>query len=105
MRTTHRISTGQFEYVEIEHGTAQSPGQTRIDHDEWVAAFKPQTGILDKEFNAFVDAMLLNEPNHTDVWEKLSDKQKDTAQTIKRALKRLEAREGKPLRDRNTENQ
>ncbi len=103
MKITHRISTGQFEYVEIEHEARESTAdfvgkEIKEDHDALKAAFAPKptnAGVPDREYNSFIDNMLLGGDNHISTWENLSDKQRDSAQVIKRALKRISAKENK----------
>lgn len=96
MKITYRISTAMYEYVEIEEEPqlGKTADQVRETYDGFVRAFapKPINQLPDKEYNIFIDAMLLNEANHIDTWEKLSNKQKEIAQILKRALKRIEAR-------------
>ncbi len=104
----------QYGFAEIELDTAKmifeegrTPSVEKITQEVYenlAAAFKPQAGLGDKDFNAFIDYMLLGTPNHIEMYEKLSDQQRDIVQCLKRALKRLESREDpKPLRDRNIE--
>lgn len=90
------MAVGEYEFVEIESEvTGQSIEELRKTRDAIKDEFRPKpinAGVPDKEYNSFIDNMLLGGDNHIDVWEKLSDKQRDSAQVIKRALKRLEAK-------------
>ncbi len=95
------LSIGEYEFVEVEaegeleKDEAHMAAAAKETYDTIKAAFKPRpiNELEPKAFNAFIDAQLLGEPNHLDQWEKMSPKQVDIAQTIKRALARLEARD------------
>ncbi len=83
----------QYGFVAVEFERSEQPESDIAGlYREVAAAFKTQAGVAPKEYNAFIDAMLLGESNHISVWEKLSDDQRDAAQVLKRALKRLEAK-------------
>lgn len=98
MKITLHVPVEQFGFVAIERDFVSGEAVVEVSaslYKEIAEAFKPKpinSGIPEKEYNQFIDAMLLGEPNHIDVWEKLSAKQKDAAQVIKRGLKRLEAK-------------
>lgn len=85
-----------YSYVEPVIGLPDDiePEKLREIYDVLVAAFKnqPGNGIADKEYNAFIDRMLLGEANHVEEYQAMSDVQKASVQVIKRALKRIEAR-------------
>lgn len=48
-----------------------------------------EAGVPSKDFNAFVDNMLLGEDNHVEQLEPMSEKQKFVVNEIKKALKRI----------------
>lgn len=107
MRVTHRISTGQFEYVEV---TQEIPETTTPEiivevQEGLVEAFKPKpiNSLPEKEWKRFIERILQGEPNHIDELEKCSPTQKTVINEIKRGLDRLAAREGRELRDRFNE--
>ncbi len=98
MKITHRISTGQFEYVEIEQDfkdtayvESEMPSVIKSAHDDYVNAFKPKpiNSLSDKEFDTFIQQQLEGEGNHIEDYEKCSPDQKKIVQLIKRALKRI----------------
>ncbi len=94
MKITHRISTGQFEYVEVEHEALEEmPDENiRTIHDGLKAAFapKPTNQLSDKEFDQFIQRMMEGDDNHIDQMEQMSEKQKWAMQICKRALARIE---------------
>ncbi len=91
MKVTLHVPVEQYGFVAADVET-DDPNEIRAAYQRIADAFKTGAGVAQKEYNAFIDAMLLGEPNHIDIWEKLSDDQRDAAQVIKRALKRLEAK-------------
>lgn len=97
MKITYRIPTEMYAYVELqyEYNDTVSAETVAENYSELSKAFKPKpiNSLSDKEFNQFIDNMLLGEDNHIESYEKLSPSQKDTVQTIKRALKRLKSKE------------
>lgn len=107
MKVTHRISTGQFEYVEIEGEMPNDahPSEVRNAHNILKAAFAPQpiNSLQTKEWNRFIERVLQGDPNHISEYEKCSPEQKRVVNEVKRALDRLAAAEGRELRDRNNE--
>ena len=94
MKYTGQISTGQFEYLafEMDGGTAEGAVEAYKDLQE---AWKPKVGLGDKEYNAFIDRMLMGETNHVEEYNVMSPEQQKCVQTIKRALKRIEAKQSK----------
>lgn len=87
------IPVEQYGFVAIDCDglTAEETASVYV---EYAQAFKPKVGLLDKDFNAFIDRMLLGqEGNHIEQYEAMSERQKDQVQCIKRALKRLKAKE------------
>lgn len=87
-----RIPTEQYAYVEVEvEGT---PDEIWEAYKQFMAMSKPQTGISDKDFNTFLDNMLVKgEANHVEVFQAMSEKQKDVIQHLKRAIKRIKPKE------------
>lgn len=107
MKITHHIATGQYEFVEVEYDMDNESSivaeAIRANESEIRRAISTQDGLPDKDWRDFLDRMLLGEPNHVEDFEKCSDEQRKIINEVKKALKRLEAREGKELRDRNNE--
>ncbi len=93
MKYTLHVPVEQYGFVAVEFERGEQPGGDIAElYREVSSAFKTQAGVPPKEYNTFIDSMLLGESNHIDVWEKLSDDQRDAAQVIKRALKRISAK-------------
>jgi hypothetical protein len=94
MKYKAHVPTEQYGFIEAVFN--QEEGRNPADvYAELSAMFKPREGLDEKEFNAFIDAQLLGDSNHIDMYEKASTEQKKIIQTIKRALKRIEARQAK----------
>ena len=97
-KITLHVSVGEYEFVEVETEIIQDSdiavsAAAKGTYDTIKAAFAPKAGVTDKEMNAFVDNMLMGGDNHIESWEKMSDTQRSHAQTIKRALARIAAKE------------
>lgn len=86
----------QYGYAEV-HIQVSSPGEAITAYK---IATSPQTGIDMKDMNMIVDKMLMGQAveGGIELYEKMSPEQKYTVQTIKRALKRSEAKELKALK-------
>ena len=108
MKATFRIATEQFCFAEV---STEIPDDARADqirgqYEMLRDAFKEQTEteLPTKEWNPFIERIMLGEPNHIEMWEKCSPEQKKTLNEIKKALNRIEARnKPKELRDRLNE--
>lgn len=64
------------------------------DFDALMREYKGGEGLSEKEFNHFIDRMLLGEDNHVEEYQRMSEKQKEAVQVLKRALKRLKYNHG-----------
>lgn len=92
MKYTGHVAIGQYEFIEVEGESLEEVSEAcRAIKREWGGA----DGLPDKEFNAFLDRQLTGEDNHIEEYEKCSDMQKVIIQAIKRALKRIEAKQNK----------
>lgn len=96
MKATFRIPAEMYAFAEvvIELPDGVTANEVREKYDLLANAFKPQpvNQLPDKEYNRFIDNLMLGESNHIEIWEACSPEQKAAAQVIKRSLKRLEAR-------------
>ena len=91
---TLRYSTGEYEYAEVK--VFDAPEGILEAWGRFKGLFEAKRGLAEPQFNVFVDNMLLNNAeNHIEDMEQLNDKQLYTMQVIKRALKRIEARQSK----------
>lgn len=87
-----RIPTEMYAYIEVD--VEDTPEGILEAYRGFVALTKVGVGLPPKEMNAFIDSYLLGEMNGLgEVYEKMSESQKDVAQTIKRSLARIKARE------------
>lgn len=95
MKITHRIPTKEYAYVEIElEETEIIFDDIATVHGKLFDAFKPQEGLTAKELDLIVENMCLNKTvtNGTELWAKATQAQKDQINCLKRALKRIEAK-------------
>lgn len=102
MKVTLHVPTEQYGFVapEIEtDGQTLSPAAyTAQVYFEFANMFKPKVGLPDKEWNKFVDRMLLEEEgNHMEEYELMSEAQKSCVQVIKKAMKRISYKDKETL--------
>ncbi len=87
------IPTEQYGFVLVEC-EGLSAEQTAELYNEYSRAFLPKVGLADKEYNAFIDRMLMGQDgNHIEQYEAMNDNQKYAVQVLKRGIKRLKAKE------------
>ena len=90
MKYILRLPTNdQYAYIEQE-GEYDTIDEALEAYNIAMTLIKGGTGLPDKEFNAFLDRMLKDEPNHIEDYEKASADQKAIIQILKRALKRAD---------------
>jgi len=105
MKTEHRIPTTQFGYISVyveagEELATETINRLMADHARLSEAYTRSgeaiIGIQEKEMNPVVDKMLLGQTveGGIEIYEKMNATQKYTVQTIKRALKRISAKDG-----------
>lgn len=92
MKYKLHVPVEQFGFVEAEL-ESETLDEAKLVYDAIKREWDGAEGLSEKEMNAFVDGMLVGEPNHIEQWERMSPIQKFCAQIIKRSLKRLESRE------------
>lgn len=97
MKLTIRIPGEMYSFDEVElevPATKDAPMILKEWADDVRAAFapKPINEMPAKDFDVFVENMLMGVPNHTETLEKLSPAQKTCHNTIKRALNRIKAK-------------
>lgn len=88
---TLHFPTEQYGFAEVKL-LVDSP---RDAIKQYELATRSGDGLPEKDMNTFIDNMLLGEANHVETYQKMSKSQQDTIQAIKRALKRLAARNKK----------
>lgn len=97
MKVTYRIPTEQYAYVEIEkeYQTEPTMEDVQATYKHLTEAFKVKVGLPAKEFNAALDRYLNDGTGETEVYLAMSPAQQAVIQEIKKAFKRIEAKEGK----------
>lgn len=88
MKITLHIPTEQYGFVAVEVDNME-PDTTAELYHMFSDAFKPQSGMTDKEVDAWLDNMFLEKGNSTDVWAKRSPEQEKWLKCIKRSLARI----------------
>ena len=95
MKATLRLPTqDQYAFIEVET-EVMSKEEAIESYHEAMRLLKPKEGISDRDFNAFLDRQLLGESNHVEEYQLMSQEQKNVVQAVKRALKRIEAKQAK----------
>lgn len=97
MKVHYRIPTEQYAYVEVQKEYQVDPSAETIkDHyTELADAFKvkPSNSLPPKEWNAALDRYLNDGTGETATYLAMSPEQQRVIQEIKRAFKRLDAKE------------
>jgi hypothetical protein len=92
MKTTLRIPTDQYAFIEVEleSQTALEPWEVRMICGGYMAAFKAGEGIHRDDFNRIFDELRLTGKvvNGVEFWEKMSPAQQQSLQELKKSLKR-----------------
>lgn len=91
IRLTYHIPTEQYGFVEVE-----TDDMAQMSYEEAKALYVPPValeGLPDKEFNACLDRYLTDGTGETDVYLRMSKEQQHIIQCLKRAFKRIEAKE------------
>ena len=94
MKYLAHVPTEQYGFLSVEiEGSADDAVQA---YKELQRAWRGGEGLTTKEFNKFLDNMLLGgEPLLSDDYASLSAYQTDIVQTIKRSIKRITPKEDK----------
>jgi hypothetical protein len=97
MKITYRIPTEQYAYVEVEKEYQEDPSAETIKehYQELADAFKVKVGLSQKDFNACLDRYLNDGTGETNTYLAMSPAQQAVIQEIKKAFKRIEAKDGK----------
>lgn len=83
------IPTEQYGFIAVEC-EGLTADETAALYKEYSTGFQPKAGISEKDYNTFIDRMLLGqEGNHIEQYVAMSDQQKYAVQVIKRGLKRI----------------
>lgn len=98
MKVKYRIpSKDAFGFVEIEYETNNTPDESIADLEQLMEYHKglgQETGLTAKELDLIIEHMCLGKTveNGTNLWDKATQAQKDQINCLKRALKRIEAK-------------
>ncbi len=95
MNVTLRIPTqDQYAFVEVVFEDKKvSPETVKEEYDKYIQAFKVNGGLPPKEWNAALDRYLNDATGETATYLAMSPEQQRVIQEIKRAFKRLDAKE------------
>lgn len=96
MKTVIRIPTTQYGYLEFDFdGT---PQDAIAEHNRILLMYNGGFGLEPKEFNEALDKYLTDGTGVLEQYLKMSKEQQAVFQEIKKAFKRLDAKEGKERR-------
>ena len=96
MKSKLHIPTEQFGFTEIEVETETA--EEALDLYQSLSRYvnvQPKGALSPKDYDLFIENMLLGKGNSVEMYETMSQKQRDFVQIIKRAIKRLKARQSK----------
>lgn len=103
-KVTLRIPTAdQYAFIELVFendtlgGENFGPEDVFIEYQRFTEVFKPKDGIAAKTFDTFVEKQLLGSGNNVDTYNAMSLPQKTFVQIVKRALKRIQAKQNKEV--------
>lgn len=101
MKIEIRVPTSDpYAFIDLELGPGEELTDDMIerassDYIRAKSAILGNSGLPEKEFNSFIDRQLLGEANHMDEYQKMTLSQQGICQAIKKALKRIEAKQTK----------
>lgn len=87
------VGAQQFEYI-MGEGDFDSPDAAVEAYKALREAYTEKPGITPKELDMIIESMCLGKTveNGTNLWDKATHAQKDQINCLKRALKRIEAK-------------
>lgn len=99
MKIIYRIPTEQYAYVEIQKEYQSDPSVEEVQstYKHLTNAFKVQTGLSTKDFNDCLDRYLNDGTGETEKYMAMSPQQQAVIQEVKKAFKRIEAKEGRAI--------
>jgi hypothetical protein len=98
MKPTIRLPLGQFEFIEMTYEEQMSPNEAVEAFNALKRAYTDvPEGLTSKEMDTIIEHMALGTSveGGTELWAKASVLQKEEINRLKRALKRIEARQAK----------
>ena len=101
MKYILRLPTNdQYAYIEAE-GEYESIGDALEAYNKAMTLIKGGVGLPDKEFDAFIQRIIIREGNHTDNLEKLSPEQYKFMKVVDRAMSRIDYQGRKELAEQD----
>ena len=90
MKYEAHVPTEQYGYISAEiEGTAEEAVDTyRELQRAWSGPPRPQPGLPDKLFNAWLDGYIAGKPGTVDEWSQMNDEQKLIINEVKKSHKR-----------------
>lgn len=96
MKTTIRIPTTQYGFVEFEV-EAPTVADAILLHNDAITFYAGGEGLEVKEWNATLDNMLLTGECNPDTIQRMSERQQLLINEIKKAFKRIKSKETVPV--------
>lgn len=88
MKTTYRIPTTQYGFIEVEEESTGSAKDLYERNLELVEAFSPRVGLAPALFNKWLDGYLKGTSGSIDEWAQMSEVQKIVINEIKKSNNR-----------------
>lgn len=93
MKARIRVATDEYEFIELDaEGTVIELFET---YKELKNLAIPKVGLAAKDFNTALDRYLTDGTGETEVYLAMSPRQQGVFQEIKKAMKRMEAKENR----------
>ena len=96
-KTPIRLPLGQFEFIEMTYDTEMTAEAAVEAFKQLQRAYKGGEGITEKEMDDIIQKMMLGVSVNggTELWAKATNEQRTEINRIKRALKRIKAKNDK----------
>lgn len=97
MKITYHIPTEQYGFIEVELDNDHLPEgvapKSYLEVKEWFKEDEVGPGLLEKDFRVALDRYLLSGDMDSEAYAQMNEKQKDIIQCLKRANKRIRAKQ------------
>lgn len=94
MKVLVHVPVEQYGFVSAEFDSTEGRNANEV-YFAIKDMFTPKEGLDQKKYDEFICRQLMGDPNHIDDYQLMSPAQQGTVQIIKRALKRIKAKQGK----------
>ena len=91
MKAKIRVATDMYEFIEAE--VDGEPADIFGSYRELKKLCLPASGLPERDFNHFIDNMLLGEQNTMADYEQMSERQKEHVQIVKKGIKRIKSKQ------------